>query len=46
VSSGNHGELAQGPVEGPSTVAWPCQLHHRGGDTHRRGSASGYVLAQ
>jgi hypothetical protein len=38
------GEPAEGPVEGPSTIDWPCQLHHRGWNSHERKSACWYVL--
>jgi hypothetical protein len=41
-----HGQLAEGPTEGPCTMNWPLQLHHRGGDSHVSRSASGYVLHQ
>jgi hypothetical protein len=33
---------AEVPAEGPSAAIWPRQLHHRGGDTHGRGSSYGY----
>jgi hypothetical protein len=45
-SSGNHGESSKGLTEGPNTTAWPRQLHLNGGNTHRRGNASGYFLPQ
>jgi hypothetical protein len=46
VSSGTHGQPAEGPSEGSCTTDWPRQLHHRGGDSHGRRSVSGYVLSQ
>jgi hypothetical protein len=46
VSSGTHGEQAEGPSERPSTAVWPRQLHHHGEDFCGTGSASGYVLPQ
>jgi hypothetical protein len=41
-SSSTFGE----PAQGPSTLVWPHQLHHHGGDTHGRGSTCGCVLPQ
>jgi hypothetical protein len=32
------------PAEGPSTVDWPRQLHHRGWNSHWRRSVCWYVL--
>jgi hypothetical protein len=46
VSAGTHGQPADGPIEGFYTTDWPHQLHHPGGDSHGRRSASGYVLPQ
>jgi hypothetical protein len=46
VSSGTHGQSAEGPSEGSYTTGGSRQLHHRGGDSHGRRSASGYVLPQ
>jgi hypothetical protein len=46
VSSGNHGESAEWSTEEPNTTVWPHQLHHYGGNTHGRGSASGNILPQ
>jgi hypothetical protein len=40
------GESVEGPAERPSTTILLCQLHHRGGDTHGRGSTCGYILSQ
>jgi hypothetical protein len=46
VSSGTHGQSAEGPSEGSCTMDGLRQLHHCGGDSHGRGSASEYVLPQ
>jgi hypothetical protein len=46
VSSGTCGQSAEGPSEGSYTMGGSRQLHHRGGDSHRRRSVSGYVLPQ
>jgi hypothetical protein len=46
LSYDNRGQPAEGPTEGSYTMDWPCQLLHRGGDSHGRRSASGYVLPQ
>jgi hypothetical protein len=43
---GNCGQLVEGLTEGSCIMDWPRQLHHLGGDSHRRKSASGYVLPQ
>jgi hypothetical protein len=45
-SSSIHGQSPEGPSEGSCTTDGSCQLHHHGGDSHRRRSASGYVLPQ
>jgi hypothetical protein len=45
-SSGTRGQLAEGPLEGFCTTDSLLQLHHRGGDSHRKRRASGYVLPQ
>jgi hypothetical protein len=36
----------RGPSEGSCTMDRPRQLHHHGGDSHKRRSASKYVLPQ
>jgi hypothetical protein len=46
VSSGTHGQSAEGPSEVSYTMDRSCQLHHRRGDSRGRRSASGYVLPQ
>jgi hypothetical protein len=43
-SFGARGQSAEGPSEGSYTTGEPCKLHHHGGDSHGRRSASGYVL--
>jgi hypothetical protein len=45
-SSGTCGKSAEGPSEGSCTTGGPRQLHHRGGDSHGRRSASVYILPQ
>jgi hypothetical protein len=44
--SNAYGKSAEELAERPSTVVWPCQLHHHGGDTHGRESSCRYVLPQ
>jgi hypothetical protein len=46
MSSGTCGQPTKGPSEGSYTTDWLRQLHHRGGDSHGRRSASGYILPQ
>jgi hypothetical protein len=46
VSFGTRGKSTEGSLEGSCTTSGPRQLHHRGGDSHRRRSSSGYVLPQ
>jgi hypothetical protein len=45
-SSGTRGQSVEGASEGSCATGRPCQLHHRGGDSHGRRSTSGYVLPQ
>jgi hypothetical protein len=45
-SSGTRGKPTEGPSEGSCTMGGLHQLHHHGGDSHRRRSASGYILPE
>jgi hypothetical protein len=42
--SSTYGYPVEEPAERPSVAFWLCQLYHRGGDTHGRGSSCEYVL--
>jgi hypothetical protein len=42
--SSTYGYPVEEPAERPSIAFWLCQLYHRGGDTHGRGSSCEYVL--
>jgi hypothetical protein len=45
-SSGTRGQPTEGPSKGSCTIDGLHQLHHCGGDSHGRRSASGYILPQ
>jgi hypothetical protein len=45
-ASGTCGQLAERPSEGFGTTDMLRQLHHHGGDSHKKRSVTGYVLPQ